>query len=274
MCQAVSRYGRIWQTGSWQRSEAQFRKACELVRNGRIGKVHRVDVYLPIGPETSVRQPKPAPGNLDWDFWLGPAPWAPYTDGIHPFNWRWILAYGGGQLMDWIGHHADIAHWGLGLDYTGPVEIEARGNYPQDGLYDAPPGYEAHARYANGVEMLIASRSTLGTKWYGERGWIFVNRSGLEASDPALLEEKIGPDEIHLYESNDHVQNFLDCVRSRRETIAPAEIAHRSASVGHLAMVAMTLGRKLKWDPVTEHFVEDAEAQSLLSRSYRSPWYL
>ncbi len=281
MADTVQRYGRVWQTGSWQRSVRDFRHACELVRNGRIGKVHKVEVGLPTGGSTGNKPVAPVPEGLDWDFWLGPAPWRPYMgfgrNGPH-WDWRWIMDYSGGQLTDWAGHHIDIAHWGLGLDYAGPVEIEGIGLYPKDGIYDVPTEYKFTCKYADGLTMVVANDRQqpmgMGTVWYGEDGWIHVKRGKLEASPESILKEVIGPDEIRLYNSRDHQQNFLDCVRSREETITPIEIAHRSISVGLLGEIAMLAERRLRWDPEKEIFLNDDEANRMLSRPMRSPWHL
>ena len=278
MADAFHRYGRVWQTGSWQRSVGHFHRACELVINGRIGTVSRVEVGLPTGGGSDVKPVQPVPDGVDWDFWLGPAPWVPYRGVIH-WNWRWIMDYSGGQLTDWAGHHVDIAHWGLGLDRTGPQEIEGRGIYPKDGIYNVPTEYKFTCKYADGLTMIVANDRQqphgMGACWYGENGaWIHVNRGGLKASDPKILEEAIGPNDTRLYESKDHQQNFLDCVKSRRETIAPIEIAHRSISVGLLGEIAMLTERKLKWDPKTERFLNSDEANRLLRRSMRRPWHL
>ncbi|MDY0355413.1 MAG: Gfo/Idh/MocA family oxidoreductase [Sedimentisphaerales bacterium] len=277
MVEAVHRYDRIWQTGSWQRSQGNFHHACELVRNGRIGKVTRVEVGLPTGGGGEVKAVQPVPENLDWDFWLGPAPWVPFR-GVSHWDWRWIMDYSGGQLTDWAGHHIDIAHWGLGLEDTGPVEIEGEGVFPKDGIYDVPTEYKFTCKYANGVEMVVASDRLvpkgMGTVWYGEKGWVHVDR-GRQATNPAeLWNEKIGPGEMRLYESRDHQQNFLDCVKSRQKTIAPIEVAHRSISVGLLGEIAMRLERKLHWNPDKEEFVNDPEANRMLSRPMRAPWHL
>jgi predicted dehydrogenase len=277
ICDAVHRYGRVWQTGSWQRSQRNFHRACELVRNGRIGKVHKVEVGLPTGGSTGNKPVQPVPEGLDWDFWLGPAPWVPYR-GICHWNWRWMMDYSGGQLTDWAGHHIDIAHWGLGLDYTGPSEIEGKGVYPRDGIYDAPTAYKFTCKYDNGLTMIVANDRQqpkgMGTVWYGEKGWVYVKRGRLEADPKSILDERIGPDEIKLYESRDHQRNFLECVKSRKLTITPVEIAHRSISVGLLGEIAMLLGRKLKWDPEKEIFLNDEQANRMLSRPMRSPWHL
>ena len=277
MCDAVHRYGRVWQTGSQQRSGGQFRRACELVRNGRIGKISHVEVGLPTGGSRGPMKPIPVPEGLDWNWWLGPAPWTPFCDfgrGTCHWDWRWIMDYSGGQLTDWAGHHIDIAHWGLDTEDTGPVEIEGKGNYPDNGLYNAPMTYKFHCKYANGIDMVVANNQQLtqGAKWFGDKGWVHVSRGGLSASDQKILREVIGPDEIQLYNSRDHQQNFLDCIKSRRQTIAPAETGHRSISVGLLGEIAMLTGRKLKWNPETEEFANDAAASALLGRAYREPW--
>ena len=277
MRDTMNKYGRIWQTGSWQRSQENFHHACELVRNGRIGKVTRVEVGLPTGGGSDVKPVVPVPAELDWDFWLGPAPWVPFR-GISHWNWRWIMDYSGGQLTDWAGHHIDIAHWGLGLEETGPVEIEGKGVYPKDGLYNVPTEYKFTCKYANGIEMVVANDKQvpkgMGTVWYGEKGWVHVDR-GRQATEPAgLWNEQIGPNEVRLYRSRDHQQNFLDCVRSRKKTITPIEVAHRSISVGLLGEIAMLLERKVRWNPEKEEFVNDPEANRMLSRPMRAPWHL
>jgi predicted dehydrogenase len=281
ICDAVKQYGIVWQTGSWQRSVANFHQTAELVRNGRIGKVNFVEIGLPDGGPGPKFRPLDVPATFDWPMWLGPAPWRPYQDfgrgGVH-WDWRWIMDYSGGQLTDWAGHHVDIAHWGLGLDYTGPVEIEGKGEYPTEGIYDVPMSYDITCTYATGLKMRIANQRKLphgmGVCWYGDAGWIHVTRGGQSASDPKIFQEKIGPDEIHLEKSEDHFKNFLDCVKTRQKTITPAEVAHRSISVGFLGEIAMQTGRKLKWDPEQERFIGDSEADRLLERSYRSPWHL
>ena len=275
MCNAVNRYGTIWQTGSQQRSGRDFHRACELVRNGRIGKILKVEVGLPTGGSSDNKAVVPVPEGLDWDFWLGPAPWVPFR-GVYHWNWRWMMDYSGGQLTDWAGHHIDIAHWGLDLERTGPVEIEGRGVYPKDGIYDVPMEYKFTCKYANGIIMTVANNKQIpqGTKWYGEDGWIYVKRGKLEANPPSVLKEVIGSDEIKLYKSRDHRQNFLDCMKSRKETIAPAEVGHRSISVGLLGEIAMLTERKLRWDPDKEIFPDDEQANRMLSRPMRSPWHL
>ncbi|MFO7617911.1 MAG: Gfo/Idh/MocA family oxidoreductase [Bacteroidales bacterium] len=277
--EAVEKNQVIWQTGSWQRSQAHFHRACELVINGRIGKVNFVEVGLPDGnPAKGLHPVKPVPEGLDWDMWLGPAPSVPYR-GVCHWDWRWIMDYSGGQLTDWAGHHIDIAHWGLGLDRTGPVEVEATGVFPREGFFDVPVEYSIHAKYANGIEMHYANARRLpngmGVCWYGDKGWIHVDRGNrLLASDPKILEEKIGDDETKLYKSLDHTQNLLDCIRSREETITPCQVAHRSISAALLGEIAMLTGRKIHWNPETQEIIGDPVASRLLRRPFRSPWKL
>jgi predicted dehydrogenase len=282
MCDAVKHFGRIWQTGSWQRSEANFHQACELVINGRIGKVHTVEVGLPAGHTDfegtgGQEQMGPPPSELDYDFWLGPAPVEPYCPARVHKNWRWHLDYGGGQLMDWVGHHVDIAHWGLGFDYSGPYEIEGHGEYPKDGLWNTATRYRLTAKYPKDITMIIAGgheEIRRGTKWIGEYGWVWVNRGAIDAKPKKLLKEKIGPGEIRLFRSPGHWRNFLDCVKSRKTTLTPCEVAHRSATPGHLGQIAMLLGRKIRFNPETEEIIGDATATRMLGRSMRSPWHV
>jgi len=282
ICDAVARYRRVWQTGSWQRSQENFRFACELVRNGRIGKVHTVQVGLPAGHTDFAgtkgqEQFGPPPENLDYDFWLGPAPYAPYCPARVHKNWRWHLDYGGGQLMDWVGHHVDIAHWGLGFDYAGPHEIEGVGEYPKDGLWNTATKYRLTAKYPDGITMIIAGGHNdirSGTKWIGQNGWVWVDRGRIDAQPKKLLEEKIGPNETALFKSPGHWRNFLDCVKSRATTLTPCEVAHRSATPGHLGQIAMILGRKIHFNPDTEEILGDETATRMLSMPMRSPWQL
>ena len=262
--------------GSWQRSQPHFHHACELVINGRIGDVKYVEVGLPDGGQYIGNPPaKPVPEGLDWDMWLGPAPNVPYR-GVSHWDWRWINDYSGGQLTDWAGHHIDIAHWGLGLDRTGPVTIEGTGRRHLDGLYDVYNEYDFLCEYANGLKMRVANSSQLknggGVHFFGTEGWIHVDRGRLEASDEKILKEVIGKNETRLYKSLSHMENFVDCVRSREETITPVDIGHRSISVGLLGEIAMITGEKLHWDPKAEKFSDNTNANRLLQRPYRGPW--
>jgi predicted dehydrogenase len=276
MCDAVHRYGRVFQTGSQQRSDRNFRYGCELVRNGRIGKLLEIHVGLPTGGACEPLKPEPVPPNFDYEWWLGPAPWTPYNGKRIHWNFRWILDYSGGQLTDWGAHHIDIAQWGNGTSYSGPTEFEGAGVFPKEGDWDAAINYKITCTYPNGVRMIVADGRTYpnGVKFVGDKGWVFVTRGPMDAEPKSILSSVIGPNEIHLYESHDHKGNFLQCVRTRGETVAPIENAHRSISVAHLCNHAMKLGRKLAWDPAKERFVNDPEADRLLTRAMRPPWHL
>jgi predicted dehydrogenase len=278
--EAVSRYGRIWQTGSWQRSLQPFRLASELVLNGRIGKVTRVEVGLPAGlndwdGKGHLVTPSTPPPTLDWNRWLGPAPPVPYAPARVHKTWRWIYDTGGGSLMDWVGHHVDIAHWGLGLDNTGPVRVEGHGEQPKHPIWNTPGTWHAKAEYGNGLEMNLyggAEKIRPGVRWIGDEGWVWVDRSGVETSPRSLLQTKIRPDEKRLPVSISHHKQFIDCVLNRTETLTPAHVALRSATPGYLGTIAMRLGRPIRWDPVRQEVVDDREAARLLSRPAASPW--
>ena len=282
---AVARYGRVWQTGSQQRSSQEFHRACELVRNGRIGKVAYAEVGLPAGFfRMNVIPPEPVPADLNWEMWLGPAPFSPYRrfSLVEPKlrchrHWRWFMDYSCGQISDWTGHHLDIAHWGLDLDKTGPVEVKGHGEFAPDGLYTTPYTFDIECKYKNGITIRLADDTNVksGTTFFGEGGkWIHVNRKELKSNPPGVLKERIGPDEIHLYKSNNHKGNFLECIRTRHATIAPAETGLRSISVGLLGEIAILTGRTIHWDPEKEEIINDAGAAELLGRSYREPWGL
>jgi predicted dehydrogenase len=276
---AVKKNNIIWQTGSWQRSLFNFRRGAELAINGRVGKINYIEVGLPDGNRGIGTPPvKPVPAELNWDMWLGPALKVPYR-GVSHWDWRWILDYSGGQLTDWAGHHIDIANWGAGLEHTGPVEISGAGVYPVDGIFNVPVEYDFLCKYANGIEMRVANASRLplgmGTTWHGDLGWVHVDRGDiLTASDPKILNEVIGENEIHLYKSENHWQNFVDCARTGKPTIAPVEVAYRAVSVALLGEIAMTTGETIKWDPEKEEIIGNPRASKLLGRPYRQPWAL
>jgi predicted dehydrogenase len=278
---AVSKHGVVFQTGSQQRSDPNFRRACELVRNGRIGKLLTVRVGLPGGrPDYAKtgdrKQPEPVPEGFEYDRWLGPAPAAPYAPARCHVNFRWVLDYSGGQVTDWGGHHPDCAQWGMGTEMTGPVEIRnAKGSFPPDPLWNTATEFSFEAVYEDGVTMIVSNTEKMGVTFEGTEGIVFVNRGKYETDPEPLKGTEIGPDEIHLYTSDDHFRNFIDCVVSRGPTAAPVEVAHRSITICHLGNIAMRLGReRLRWDPRTERIIGDDEANSMLSRPYRDPWKL
>jgi len=279
----VRRYGRIVQVGSQQRSDSRFRFACELVRNGRIGKLHTVKVGLPIDPGTEPQAPMPIPNQLDYQMWLGPAPWADYTEKrVHPRDgygrpgWLRISDYCCGMITGWGSHHIDIAQWAMATEYTGPIEVHGWAEYPKEGLWDVHGKFRVEYIYADGVELICAdnTKNKQGIFFEGTKGWVYVKRRLIDAHPKSLLTSPIGPTEIRLYKSNNHKQNFLECIRSRSQPAAPVEIGHRSNTVCVLGYIAMLLGRKLKWSPQKERFIDDAEANRLLARPMRSPWNL
>jgi predicted dehydrogenase len=283
---AVQEHQRIWQTGSWQRSVPTFHKAAEIVRNGLIGKITRVEVGLPAGNTDSNHMAQydlasAPPPELDYDTWIGPSKMMLYVRARIHNNWRWNYNTGGGQLMDWVGHHCDIAHWGLGFDNSGPMEIEGNGEFPPpDAVWNTCTKYRIELKYPEDIAMTIAGgykEIRGGTKWIGTDGWVWVDRDGFEASNEDWRDMKQLPEnerKIKLTLSNDHVRNFLDSVKSRQPTITPVETAHHSTIPGHLGLISMLVGRKLKWDAQNELILDDPEASELLTRPYRPPWRL
>jgi predicted dehydrogenase len=275
---AVKRYGRVLQVGSQERSRATCRFACELVRNGYVGQLKKLTVNLPTDRRTCPPQPvEPVPAGFDYDMWLGPAPYEPYTSKRCHFSFRYIQDYTPGELIDRGAHVGDLAQWGSGNMFTGPVEIEGKGEFPTDGLFDTAIGYDIHGRYANGVELHITDQQPRGVKFEGDQGWVFIHIHGghLEASPASLLKVQLPATAVRLYDNtNDHNKNFLDCVRTRNAPIAPAEAGHRTSSLCHLANIALVLGRKLRWNPDTERFIGDPQADAMIARPMRAPWTL
>lgn len=295
---AVHRTGRILQIGSQQRSSQQFRYAAELVRNGRIGDLHTVEVGLPGDPAGDEEPEMPIPSNLNYEMWLGPTPYVYYTEKrVHPEvgygrpGWLRCEQFGAGMITGWGSHHIDCAHWAMDTEYTGPIEISGRAEFPKSGLWDVHGIFRTEAVYANGVKMIVTNELPNGIKFIGSKGWIFVTRGNysvtasdpvekktsskaLTASDPKIITSTIGPDEIHLYQSSDHHGNWLESVKSRKPPIAPIEVGHRSCSTCLLHHVAMKLNRKVQWDPVKERFINDDEANSMLSRPQRWPYII
>jgi len=272
---------RVFLVGSQQRSDRRFRFACELARNGRLGKVHTVKVGFGIDPPCGVEPEMPVPEWLDYDRWLGQAPWAAYTEKrVHPQKgydrpgWLRIRAYGGGMMTGWGAHHLDIAQWGLGTESSGPVEIDGKGEYPKEGLWDVHGPFDIMYTYANGVRVHCANTNDQGVRFEGDAGYVAVRRGAIKAEPASLLKTSFGPDEPRLYRSDDHKGNLLACIKSRKETVAPVEVAHRSCTMCILGNIAMELSRKVQWDPEQERFVNDSEADQKLGRAMRRPWTL
>ncbi len=287
MADAVKKTGRIFQLGSQQRSEAQFRLACELVRNGRIGKIKEIFIGLPEDPAGKEEPEMPVPPNLNYDMWLGSTPVVYYTENrVHPQTpdlrrryarpgWLRCEQFGAGMITGWGVHHIDIAHWAMGTEFSGPIEITANAEFPKKGLWDVHGPYHVRARYANGAVMYISEKYPNGLRFIGETGWIWVTRGRpVEASDRAMLQAGIKDGEIRLHASpnNDHHLDWLESIRTRREPASPVEVGHRSTSACLLAWEAMRLGRTLRWNPEAERFVNDAEADALLARKQRAPY--
>jgi predicted dehydrogenase len=299
---AVTKANRIWQTGSWQRSEENFRVGAEIVRNGLIGKITHVEVGLPAGHTDFAKtgdktQVTPPPPELDYEMWIGPATMEDYIEARVHKNWRWDYNIGGGQLLDWIGHHCDIAHWGMDMDNGGPSEVKPiQADFPpRDAIWNTATKYRTEAKYPGDILMTIAGGHDdikMGTKWIGTDGWVYVNRGAYDASKPELKQmikkregdkvvdaakaPKLGDDVIktRLYNTPGHHRNFLDCVKSRQPTVTPVTTAHHSAIPGHLSLIALMLNRTLKWDAAKEVILDDAEASKKLGREYRAPWKL
>ena len=292
----VNRTGVVLQLGTQQRSSEQFRVAAELVRNGRIGKLHTVRIGLPGDPSGPDAPAMSIPSNLNFDMWLGSTPEVPYTEiGVHPQHdysrpgWLRHENYGAGMITGWGQHHFDSAAWGMDTDLTGPRYIEAVAEFPRSGLWNVHGDFMVKAEYDNGIVMLTSGGYPNGIRYEGTDGWIWVSRGNyvasasdpvsqgnnakaLDASDPKILQSKIGPEEIHLYKSSEHHGNWLESIQTGKEPISPVEAGHRSCSVCLVSHIAMKLGRRLEWNPVTERFVNDDEANSHLSRTQRAPY--
>ena len=285
---AVKKNDTVFQVGSMQRSFDQMKQACELVRNGCLGKIHHIDVGLPDGGHDYVATEWPAPpAHVDYDFWVGPAQWMPYHPKRLDWDWRWFLGFGGGQMLDWIGHHGDIAHMGMDWGETGPRTIDPVNwhCHGKSNIYNDPSSYKFNSTYADGTTMTVASTSMLsenftkhnglGTQFFGENGqWIHVSRKGIVASDPKLLKIKFGENDFRFRRERNHMKDFLTCIRTGEETAAPAEAGHRSASIGHLGKIACLLKQKLEWDPKKEKFIGNDAANRMLGRPYRGEWTL
>lgn len=282
LAKAVRRYKRVLQTGSQQRSEVKFRTGCEYVRNGRLGKIHTIKVGLPGvnwdkrgGPAVPDSAPPP---ELNYDMWLGPAPARPYNKNRVHYLFRFFWDYSGGQMTNWGAHHLDIAQWGLGMDDSGPVEVEASNVvYHPQMLFETPQRFDVTYKYANGTTLLCSSGTGKykgGTLFEGEKGSIFVARGNLESTPEEILEEPLDDKAERLYVSHSHYQNWLDCIKSRKDPICNVDVGHRSSTVCHLGTIAVRTGKKVVWDPVKQEIVGDAELAKWVSRPYRAPWKL
>ena len=296
LVEVVNKTGIVLQLGTQQRSSEQFRKAAELVRNGRIGKLHTVRIGLPGDPSGPAAAAMPIPKNLNYDMWLGSTPEVDYTEiGVHPQvgydrpGWLRLEQYGAGMITGWGQHHFDSAAWGMDTELTGPRYLEAVAEFPRSGLWNVHGDFMVKASYDNGIDMYTSGGYPNGIRYEGSEGWIWVSRGNytasasdpvlkeasskaLDASDPKILDSVIGPDEIQLLRSTEHHGNWLGAIQGNNELLSPAEIGHRACSVCLVSHIAMKLGRKLEWDAKSETFVNDAEANSYLSRPQRAPY--
>lgn len=278
---AAQAAGITFQVGSQQRSMEYFRRACELVRNGRLGRIQEVVVGYPGGNRdwsglAAQQAPQPAPPEMNWDLWLGPAPVHPYAPALHPMNWRYHFDFGGGWMTDWGAHQIDIVQWALGADATGPVAIEnVSASLPPPGaFFNTANDFAYDLVYADGVRAKVSNRNRKGILFTGENGRsLFVERNAFESNPESLRRERPGPGELHLYESRLQESNFIDCIYSGKPAITPAETGHRSITPSHLANIAIRLGRsRLRWDPAAERVIGDDEANRMLSRPMRRPY--
>jgi len=268
----------VFQTGSQQRSNQHFRHACELVRNGRIGKLEKVVCGLPggtpdFGKTGHLTSEMPIPKDFNYDLWLGPAPDAPYSPARTHVNFRWNLDYSGGMVTDWGGHHPDIAQWGMDTERSGPVKvINAKSTWAEHPVWNTATKFYFECVYANGVTLLITDDAKHGVTFVGTEGEIWANRGDSSSKPESLIRSEIKDDEIRLYKSDDHYRNFIDCIISREQPIAPVEVAHRSITLAHLGNIAMQLNMDLAWDPEQEKFLDNAQANKMLDRPMRAPW--
>jgi myo-inositol 2-dehydrogenase/D-chiro-inositol 1-dehydrogenase len=301
LADTIKKTGRILQIGSQQRSSEQFRFAVELVRNGRLGKIREVYIGLPYDPPGGSTQPMPVPAGFNYDEWLGSTPFVPYTlDRVHPVSsnikeryarpgWLRCEQFGAGMITGWGAHHIDIAHWAMDTEYSGPTNVVAAAEFPKSGLWDVHGSFHIRAQYANGAIVYISDKYPTGIKFLGEDGWLWVTRGDytqgslgpgkprsevLDASNLKWLSEGIKPNELQLHQSpkNDHHLDWLTSIKTRQQPAAPAEVGHRSCSACLISHAAMKLDRELKWDPKTERFTDDEEANKLLSRTQREPY--
>jgi predicted dehydrogenase len=275
----VKRYGTVYQSGTQRRSNACFRFAVEVAQSGMLGRLHTLHCYYHNGPTCPPQKPEPVPEGFDYDMWLGPAPYEAYTPRRCHSSFRWLYDYSGGQLTDLGAHFNDLAQWANGSQYTGPVEYEGWAEFPKDGLFNTPVRFEVVATYADSVRMIYhdetePGRGPRGNKFVGDEGWVSVDDTGkVTASNDAIM-QKLKANQMGYEYMMGHHRNFLDCVKTRRTPISNAEVSHRSVTTCHAGNVCLRLGRKLRWDPDSERFVNDDTANRMLERTKRSPWTL
>lgn len=278
VCEAVRRTGRVLQAGTQQRSDPRFRFACELARNGYLGKLHTVTVAVPSGRRMLKMPLAPVPADLNYDLWLGPAPYKPYRENLCNYNWYFLTDYCAGWIQSWGVHHLDIALWGAPALAASTVEVEGTADFLPEGDADVSFGWKVNVTAPGGLRMQFFDDASSpvghGVRFEGDKGWVHVTRGGIKAEPASLLDVLIKPADEHLYLSNNHMENFLQCIRSRREPVAPARVCHAATTISLVADIASRAGRKLVWDWSQELFINDEPANRMLSRTLRKPWHV
>jgi len=270
----MKRYGTVYQSGTQRRSIRSFAFAVQMARGGMIGKLHTIHTNLSQGLSCGPEKPQPVPAGFDYNRWLGPAPYEPYTPKRCHGSFRWIFDYSGGQLTDIGAHFNDLAQWGSDSELSGPIEYEGWAKFPKDGLFNTPVNFEVTAAYANGVKLIMYDKSPRAVRFVGDEGWISVDDNGNVNAEPkSILKLRRFKQHDYSYMKGHH-RNFLECVKTRARTIAPPEVAHRSTTTCHIGNICLRLGRKVRWNPKTEQFIDDPGANTMLARAMRSPWHL
>jgi predicted dehydrogenase len=271
----MQRYGTVYQSGTQRRSIDNFRFAVDTARSGKLGALQAIYAQLSAGGTSGVPKPEPVPPGFDYDLWLGPAPYEPYAPARCHGSFRWNYDYSGGGITDLGAHYIDLAQWGNNTEHTGPVEFEGWAQFPKEGIFNTPTNYEVTATYADGVKLHFKPGPWL-LKLVGSEGWVQVEENGTVTAEPAsILQARTFTRYIwSKMEGHPHIRNFLECVKTRGRTIAPPEVAHRSVTIAHCANICLRLGRKVRWNPEAEQFVNDAEADAMRARAMRPPWHL
>jgi predicted dehydrogenase len=278
VCEAVRRTGRVLQAGTQQRSDRRFRFACELARNGYLGKLHTVTAAVPSGRRMLRLPPAPVPADLNYDLWLGPAPYKPYREGLCNYNWYFLTDYCAGWIQSWGVHHLDIALWGAPALAAAKLDVTGTAEFLPEGDADVSFGWKVNMTTPEGLRLQFfddgSSPFGHGVRFEGDKGWVHVTRGDIKAEPASLLDVLIKPGEEHLYLSNNHMENFLQCIRSRRDPVAPVEVCHAATTISLVADIASRTGRKLVWDWSKESFDNDEAANRMLSRTLRQPWHV
>ncbi len=274
LCRAVRRYGRVLQVGTQQRSEGRFRQAAELVRNGYLGKLRRVEVGVPGGRSLPNAKPTPVPAGLDYEMWLGPAPFTPHNDLKCSFNWYFIYDYCAGWIQSWGVHHLDSALWGVPSLLASPLEVSGSATFPTDGIADTSITWNVEFNAPDGVKLCFADNKRFGqgVRFIGDKGRVHVRRGSIRSEPASLIDVEMKPGDERLYESDNHHANFFECVRTRKDPVAPVEAGHAATTLSLVADIATRTRRKLKWDWKKETFIADDGANRYLSRAMRAPW--